>query len=68
MPVVETDLVLVFGRKIAWFQCGHRTTVVFVYVVENNLLTMWGIKLDVISGIGNDFDFVWVVEIDLVLE
>ena len=46
--VVEVDLVIERRAKITCFLCKHANLLVFCMVVPNDLISAWGIKLDLI--------------------
>ena len=46
---VKIDLVFVCGSKVTCFSVSMQIDLVFVMVVEINLIAVWGIELDLIS-------------------
>ena len=49
MWVVEVDLLLVCWPKIICFKMSMKIDLVYVYVVQIDFISVWGIKFDLIS-------------------
>ena len=52
--VVEIDLVFVCGPKMTWFCVGIENDLVFVWLVEVDLMSVWEIETDLVSVKGSE--------------